>query len=213
MNAVTAFRPHPKYTALAEDQAIERAKKALENNGFEVFVVDSGAAAKAKVLELIPEGSEVMTNTSKTLDETGISVEINESGRFDAVRPKMMALYGDPDKKREMRKIAAAPDFAVGSVHAITEDGHLLIASGTGSQLGPYPYAAGRVIFVAGTHKIVRDQDEANARIHEHSLPLEHERALSVYGVGSAIGKILTLRSDRNPGRTSVVLIKEHIGF
>ena len=213
MNAVTAFQPDPKHTALAEAHSIENAKKALETNGFEVFVVESAAAAKAKVLDLIPEGSEVMTNTSKTLDDTGLSAEINESGRFDAIRPKLMALFADPTKKREQRKIAAAPDFAVGSVHAITEDGALLIASGSGSQIGPYPYSAGRVIFVAGTHKIVRDLAEARERLYEHSLPLENDRALAAYGVNSAVGKVLVLHADRNPGRTTVVLIEEHLGF
>jgi acyl-CoA hydrolase len=213
MNAVTAFKPDPKYTALADKRTIERTKKALEANGFEVSVVNSAAEAKAKVLELVPPGSEVMTNTSKTLDDIGVSAEINESGRYDALRPKLMALFGDPTKKREQRKIASAPDFAVGSVHAVTEDGHLVIASGSGSQLGPYPYSAGKVILVAGTHKIVRDQEEANSRIHEHALPLEHERALAVYGQGSAVGKVLTLRADRNPGRTTVILIHEPLGF
>src|SRR5438552_19023352 len=114
MNAVTAhteskpFQPHPRFTTLAEDHVIERTKAALESHGFEVFVVDNGAEAKAKILELIPEGAEVMTNTSKTLDEIGVSKAINESGHYDAIRPKLMAIYGDPEKKREQRKIAAA---------------------------------------------------------------------------------------------------------
>ena len=213
MNVATAFKPDAKYITLAEDEILEKTKKALENNGFQVFVVENGAEAKARVLALIPEGAEVMTNTSRTLDEIGVTAAINESGKYDAVRPKLMALYADPTKKREQRKIAAAPDYAVGSVHAITEDGTLTIASGTGSQLGQYPYSAGNVILVAGTHKIVRDTEAAHRRIHEHALPLEHERALVAYGTGSAVGKILTLRADRNPGRTTVVLIKEHIGF
>ena len=213
MNAVTAFKPDPKYTALAEDEAIERAKKALEANGFEVFVVDSATEAKAKVLELIPEGSEVMTNSSKTLDEIGVSKEINESGHYDAIRPKMMALYGDPTKKREMRKIAAAPDYALGSVHAITEQGEVIIASASGSQLGPYPYAAGKVIWVAGTHKIVADHDHGRRRIREHTFPLENERAQAAYGMGSSIHKELTIRGDSAPGRYTLILIREHIGF
>lgn len=218
MNAVTpntetkAFQPHSRYTTLAEDHVIDRTKAALEANGFEVFVVDSGAEAKAKILELIPEGSEVMTNTSKTLDEIGISQAINESGKYDAVRPKLMALFGDPTKKREQRKVAAAPDFALGSAHAITETGDVVIASGSGSQIGQYPYAAGRVILVAGTHKIVPDVERAQLRLREHALPLENERMLGAYGRGSSIKKVLTIHGDA-PGRFTVVLIREHFGF
>ncbi len=177
-----------------------------------MFVVDNAADAKAKVLELIPEGAEVMTNTSKTLDEIGVSKEINESGRYDAVRPKLMALFGDPTKKREQRKVAAAPDYALGSVHAITETGEVVIASGSGSQIGQYPYAAGKVIFVAGTHKIVRDADEAQRRLREHALPLENERMLGIYGRNSAIKKVLSIHGDA-PGRVTLVLIREHLGF
>src|SRR5581483_11845549 len=218
MNAVTPnreaqpFQPHPRYTTLAEDHVIERTRAALEKNGFEVFVVENTAEAKAKVLELIPEGSEVMTNTSKTLDEIGVSAVINQSGRYDALRPKLMALFCDPTKKREQRKIAAAPDYALGSVHAITEAGDVVIASGSGSQIGQYPYAAGRVIFVAGTHKIVRDMAEAHARLREHALPLENERMLSAYGRNSAIKKVLTIHGDA-PGRFTLILIREHLGF
>jgi hypothetical protein len=212
MNAVAAFKPDPKYTALAKEDTIERTKKALEANGIEVFVVDSAAEAKAKVLELVPEGAEVMTNASKTLDEAGISAAINDSGKYDALRPKLMALYADPKKKREQRKVAAAPDFALGSAHAITEDGHVIIASASGSQLGQYPYAAGKVIWVAGTHKIVRDDAEAERRLKEHALPLENERALATYGFNSALLKILHIRGDR-PGHYTLILIREHIGF
>src|SRR5665213_117829 len=212
MNAVTPFKPDPKYTALAAEDTIERTKKALEANGIEVFVVDSAAEAKAKVLELVPEGAEVMTNASKTLDEAGISAAINDSGKYDALRPKLMALYGDSETKREQRKVAAAPDFALGSAHAITEDGHVIIASASGSQLGQYPYAAGKVIWVAGTHKIVRDDAEAELRLKEHALPLENERALAAYGFNSALLKILHIRGDR-PGHYTLILIREHIGF
>jgi hypothetical protein len=212
MNAVTPFKPDPRYTSLAEDAVIERTKKALEANGFEVFVVDSGEAAKAKILELIPEGAEVMTNTSKTLDEIGVSTAINVSGKYDAVRPKLMALFGDPAKKREQRKIAAAPDYALGSVHAITEDGDVVIASGSGSQIGQYPYTAGRVIFVAGAHKIVRDMAEAHRRLREHALPLESQRMQAAYGRNSSIKKVLTIHGEA-PGRITLVLIREHLGF
>lgn len=210
--AATNFVPHPKYTTLPEDDVISRTVDALRAHGFEVEVVDSGEEAKERVLALIPEGSEVMTNTSKTLDEIGVSAAINESGRFDALRPKLMAAFGDPTKKREQRKIAGAPDFSVGSVHAITEDGSLVIASGSGSQIGQYPYAAGRVILVAGTHKIVPTLAEAEARVHEHALPLESQRMMAAYGRESAVTKVLTMHADA-PGRTTVVLIHEHIGF
>lgn len=212
MNAVTAFKPDPRHTALADEASIANAKTALEAVGIDVVVVDSAAEAKAKVLELIPEGAEVMTNASKTLDDSGIAAAINDSGKYDALRPKLMAIYGDPEKKREQRKLAAAPDYSLGSVAAVTEDGAILIASASGSQLGQYTYAAGKVIFVVGTHKIVANVEEAQQRLKEHVFPLENERALAAYGMNSAILKVLTIHGER-PGRFTVVFIREHLGF
>jgi L-lactate utilization protein LutC len=212
MTAVTSFKPDPRYTALAEDEIVEHTKKALEANGFEVFIADSAGEAKAKVLALIPEGAEVMTNSSRTLDEIGVSAALNESGRYDALRPKLMAIFGDATKKREQRKLAAAPDYALGSVHAITEDGHVIVGSGSGSQLGQYSYAAGKVIWVVGTHKIVRDAHEAERRLKEHALPLENERALAAYGINSALMKVLSIRGDRH-GRYTIILLREPVGF
>jgi LUD domain len=213
MDMQTAFVPSPQFTSLAGPDRLERTKKALEANGFEVVVVDSLAEAKDAVLALIPEGSEVMTNTSRTLDEAGISAVLNESGKYDSIRNKLMAAYGDETKAREMRKLAAAPDFSLGSVHAVTEDGAVMIASMSGSQIGQYPYSAGKVIWVAGSHKIVRDEAEGVRRIHEHSLPLESERAQAAYGIQSAVKKLLTVRGDHAAGRYTLVLVNEHVGF
>ena len=58
---------------------------------------------------------------------------------------------------RERAKLGATPDLAIGSVHAVTEDGHVLIASNTGSQLPAYVYAAGKVIWVVGAQKIIKN--------------------------------------------------------
>jgi hypothetical protein len=113
---------------------------------------------------------------------------------------------------REMRKLAASPDYVVGSVHAITEHGQVLVASGGGSQLASYVYGAGHVLWVAGTQKIVADIDEGLRRIDEHSLPLEDARMRQTRGVGSQVGKIMIFR--REPaGRTTLILVREALGF
>ena len=113
---------------------------------------------------------------------------------------------------REMRKLGSAPDYVVGSVHAVTEEGALLIASFSGSQLGPYASGAGQVILVVGTQKIVPDLETGLRRIREYSYPLEDARAREAYGMGSAINKTLIIEGDF-PGRISVVLVKEQLGF
>ena len=156
--------------------------------------------------------AEVFTSLSETLAETGLAAEINDSGRYDAIRPKLARL-DRTTQRREMKKLAAAPDFVVGSVAAITEDGEIMVASGSGSQLGHYSYEAGKVILVAGTQKIVRDAAEGLRRIEEYSLPLENERMVKAFGYPSSLAKILTIRRDFPAGRTTLILVREKLGF
>ncbi len=200
-----------KWEKLASEESIGKAVAALKGNGMEVFVVEKGEEAKRKVFEILPAGAEVMTMTSVTLDTLGISKEIVKSGRFNSVRKKLNAMDWKT-QGAEMRKLGAAPDWAVGSVHAVTEDGKVLVASATGSQLSAYAYGAGRVVWVVGANKIVKNMDEGIRRIYEHTLPLEDARAKKAYGMGSKVAKLLVFNSEM-PGRITIILVKEKLGF
>jgi hypothetical protein len=152
-----------------------------------------------------------MTNTSVTLQETGIADAINDGGRYDSARNKMMALdYAT--QLREMKAVAGQADYALGSVHAVTHDGRLFIASASGSQLASYAWGAANVIFVVGAQKLVPTAEAARERIFEHSLKLEDARAYAAYGQNSFVGKILEIHQEL-PGRIHVVLIRQSVGF
>jgi len=199
------------FTTLPDDETLARTVVALEEHGFGVDVVDDLESARDAVLALIPEGSTVMTNTSVTLQETGIADAINSDGRYDSARNRMLAL-DFATQVQEMKAIAGQPDYALGSVHAITRDGTLVIASASGSQFGSYAWGAAHVIFAVSTDKLVPDLDAARERIYEHSLKLEDARALAAYGMNSRVGKILEIHQE-DPGRIHVVLIRRPVGF
>jgi hypothetical protein len=201
-----------EYAKRATDEKIERTSKALEANGIQTLIAENRAEAKRLFLELVPEGSEVFLGASVTLEQTGIKDEIDQSGRFDALRPKMFAMNRET-QGREIRKMVAAPDFAAGSVHAVTEDGHVLIASATGSQLGPYASGAGRVIWVVGAQKIVKDLSDGLRRLNEHVVPLEDEHMQQLYKVGTAVNELLIVNRATRPNRLTVILVKEELGF
>ena len=200
------------WDTLATDQVIDQTKTNLEANGMSVMVVASGAEAKTKLLELIPEGAEVMNMTSATLDVIGVTPEIMESGKYDAVKPKLMKLDRATQGK-EMQKLGSAPEWSIGSVHALTQDGHALIASMTGSQIPGYAYGSSHVVWVVGAQKIVPSLKEAMQRLEEYVLPLESERAHKAYGVpGSSINKLLIVNKEF-PGRVTIIIVKEKLGF
>ena len=200
-----------RFTALPDEQTLTETVVALEENGFTVDVVDDLDAARNAVLARIPAGSSVMTNTSVTLNATGIEEAIDRGGPYDSARARLSRL--DPATQLpEMKAIAGQPDFALGSVHAVTREGTLVVASASGSQLPSYAWGAATVILVVGAQKLVPDLDAARERIYEHSLKLEDARALEAYGQHSRVGKILEIHQE-DPGRIHVVLIRQPVGF
>jgi hypothetical protein len=201
-----------RFTTLPDEETLAASVVALEEHGFSVEVVDDLDAARVAVLARIPDGSSVMTNTSVTLEETGIADSINAGGGpYESARTKMMALdYAT--QLQEMKAVAGQPDYALGSVHAVTRDGALFIASASGSQLASYVWGAANVIFVVGAQKVVPTVEAARERIYEYSLQLEDARAYAAYGQNSFVGKILEIHQEL-PGRIHVVLIRQAVGF
>lgn len=208
---MSVTQPTGRFDALPDEQTLTETVTALEEHGFSVEVVDSLDAARQAVLARIPAGSSVMTNTSVTLQETGIADEINESGRYDSARNKMFAL-DFATQAQQMKAIGGQPDYALGSVHAVTRDGTLVIASASGSQLASYAWGAASVIFVIGAQKLVPSLPAAHDRIYQHSLRLEDARAQAAYGQHSSVGKVLEIHQEL-PGRIHIVLIRQPVGF
>ena len=203
--------PNAEFARLASDEQIATATAALTANGMETLVVESGAKARNRVLDLLPEGAEVFTSMSRTLETLGLSRDINESLRYTSLRSQLKAL--DRERQgREWRRLQSSPEYVVGSVHAVTEQGQVLIASASGSQLASYVFGASHVIWVVGTQKIVRDLGEGLRRVREYSYPLEHQRIQALGMPGSFVAKILLVERER-PGRISVILVKEALGF
>jgi hypothetical protein len=201
-----------RYGTVADDRRVRRAAAAVEANGIGVLRAADATEAKRIVLDLIDDGSEVHHGASMSLDVAGITDEIDKSGRYESLRPRIFSMDRQT-RADEIRRLSSAPEVMLGSVHAITETGSLLAASMGGSQLGPYVSGAARVILVVGTQKIVSDLEEGLRRIDEYAFPLEDARALAAYGIHSAVNKVLIINREIVPGRITVVLVDEVLGF
>jgi L-lactate utilization protein LutC len=184
----------------------------LRERNFETLIVGTAAEAKAAVLERIPAGAEVHSGKSKTLEDVGVFKELAESDRYDWVR-KRTAKMDRKTQGREIAKAGATPEYMLGSAQALTEAGQLVVASASGSQMGPYSGGAGKLILVVGSQKIVPDLDTAIRRITEHVQPYEDARLREQMGVGTKLARILILERDYSPGRTTVILVREPVGF
>jgi L-lactate utilization protein LutB len=201
-----------RFAIPASDAQIERTLQALEANNIHAIVAENGAEAKKILMEIIPVGAEVFTSSSVTLNTLGITEEIDKSGRYDSVREKL-ALMDRKTQNREMMKLGATPEYMIGSVHAVTETGQVIIASKTGSQLAGYVAGAAHVIWVVGTQKIVPTLEDGMKRVEDYTLPLESARAFKAYGIYSSISKLLIVNKEFLPGRTTMILVKENLGF
>lgn len=202
------------FAELSSELSTQNAQKALIENNITVMIANTGQEAKQMVYELIPEGAEVMTASSKTVSSLGLVEELDESGKYKSVKSELKKLNKETDFDK-MQKLGAAPEYIIGSVHAVTEDGKVMIASNTGSQLPGYSYGSSHVIWVVSTKKIVKNMEEGLRRIYEHVLPLEDARLKSVYGpdVSSHVRKLLIVNSELSPSRTTLIFVKEDLGF
>jgi hypothetical protein len=201
-----------EFATLASDERIGRTARALEARNINVLIAENGEKAKRMFFERVPEGAEVFLGSSVTLETLGIKDEIDTSGKYDALRPKMF----DMDRTtqgRDIRKLGAAPDYAAGSVHAVTEDGQVLIASNSGSQLGPYASGAGSVIWVVGAQKLVKNLEEGMRRLEEYVVSLEDIHMQQLYNARTNLGKLLIINKEIRPGRITMIIVKEGLGF
>ncbi len=201
-----------KWSKLPSKEIIEKTIKALKKNNIDAYFVETQEEARHKALDLIPENARVLASQSQTLEKIGLADLIDNSRRFASVRKEYMAF----DREKEADKIRisrSTPDIIMGSVHAVTEKGEVMIASNMGSQLAAYVYGAKKVIWIVGTQKIVKNLDMGFKRIYEHSLPLESERLKKIYGVESNVSKILIYNKESLPSRTTLIFVNKILGY
>src|SRR5712692_791142 len=196
----------------ASEAMLQTVAERLRERNFEAIIVATGTDAKVAVMERIPDGAEIHSGKSKTLEDIGVFAELMGSDRYDFVR-KRTSKMDRKTQAREIRKLGAAPDVMLGSVQALTEGGQLVVASASGSQIGPYASGAGTLILVVGSQKIVPDLDTAIRRITDHVQPYEDARLREQMGIGTKLARILIVERDSSPGLTTVVLVRGPVGF
>lgn len=200
------------YVTPTSATTLERVADRIRERNIEVLIVNNGEEARQIVLERLPKGAEVHSGKSKTLQDSGIFDAINDLNQYNALRHQFLKM----DRKtqaQEIRKLIAAPNFILGSVQAITEDGMLVVASATGSQIGPYANTAGKVILVVGSQKIVPNLETAFGRIRDHVLPWEDDQVRKAANMGTFVGKLLIVEREWIKERMTVILVREPIGI
>ncbi len=201
-----------EFIAPASEETLLHVAEKIRERNIEALVVNNGDEARQIVLECLPQGAEILAGKSKTLQDAGILEPLIDPLKYNALRNQFIKM----DRKtqgREIRKLTAGPDYMLGSVNAVTEDGILVVTSATANQLGPYANTAGKVILVVGSQKIVPDLESAMRRIHDYVLPWEDEKIFNATNIHSFVGKTLIIEREWQADRMTVILVREPIGI
>lgn len=201
----------PDFTAPASDGELDELAANLQARNFDVVVVQTGAEAKGEVLKRIPDGTQIHSGKSKTLEDIGLFDTLMESDQYDFVRKQTLKMDRST-QAREMLKLGATPDLMINSVQAVTEAGQLVVVSASGSQIGAISTGAAALILVVGSQKIVPDLDAAFQRIQDHVFPYEDARLMEMLGIHTLWSRTLILERDFKPGRTTVILVRDPVG-
>jgi hypothetical protein len=203
------------YDKLVSAESVEKTAKALNEHNFSTIVVSSKGEALEKIKSLIPDGVSVMNGSSETLREIGF-IDYLKSGehKWNNLHAAVLAEKG-PAKQAELRKQSVLSDFYLGSAHAVTETGEIMIASNTGSQLPHLAFTSQNIILVVGAQKITKSVEDSFKRIQEHVIPLEDVRMKGVYGFGTMWSKTLILNQENAAlGRKfTVIIVNESLGY
>ena len=199
-------------TSLTDEAAIQRTIGALKARNMDTLIVDSGSDALSVLKEMLPEGAEIYNNTSETLDDIGFSDYAAHNPRFHNFHDDLVS-ESDPQKQRDIRRNSSLADYFIGSVQAIAESGEVVVASGSGSQIPAYAFNATHVIWVVGVQKICPTLDEAIARVRGYTVE-RHDAWLVDQGRNPApIGKLMICEREGVPGRITVILIRQSLGW
>jgi len=198
---------------IPSEQTIQRTKESIEQRGVHVILVNSREEALIKIKELIPKGAEVMNGSSTTLNEIGFTDYLKSNTHGWKNLHESLFQEKDPAKQGDLRRSTTSAEYFLGSVNAISENGELVSCDASGSRVTAYPFAAKHLILVAGIQKIAPNLESAMKRVREYVLPLEDARAQAAYGMHSRIGKWVIIESEMFQGRTTLILVKEKLGF
>ena len=202
-----------RWSRMPDDATIRKTVAAIEARNMRVILAETAGDALQAVMDLIPEGAEVMNGTSTTLVEIGFDRVLEENPKGWRDYHAIVTAENDEKKRHALRRKSVAADYFLSGVQAIAESGEVVGCDKTGSRTGAWPHAAAHLILVSGANKVVPTLDDALRRCREYALPLEDQRARRVYGTPSAIGKYVILAEEVIEGRITLVLVREQLGY
>ena len=196
--------------------------EALKKSGFDAVYVATGAEALERVAAMIKPGMKVGFGGSMTVKAIGVDQKAKTLGAeiLDHNAPGL-----DPDRKMDVLRAQLTCDLFVSGSNAITLDGDIVNVDRNGNRVGALSFGPKKTVVVVGTNKIVRDIDEALARIETTASPMNNKR-LNMPNPCVKTGTCEDCRGEaricriyqilrRKPGMSdfTVIVVGESLGF
>jgi len=196
----------------------------FKKRGIEGAYCETCAKAVEEICARIPAGSLVGLGGSETVMESGL---IDALRRMDI---RLLDRYKEGVSKEavdDMRHQGLRADIFICSSNAVTSDGKLVNMDGTGNRVAAMIFGPKKVIIMVGMNKLVADVEAAISRVKNTAAPANSIRV----GVETPCSKtgfcqdphchppqriccqLLVTEASMIPGRISVVLVGEALGY
>lgn len=202
------------------DKAGPAVAEAMKKRGFDAYYVSTAEEARAKALELIPEGSTVSWGGSVTIDQIGLKQAVIEGGYEVINRDEAKT----PEERTEFMRKGLTCDVFLMSANAVSEDGQMVNIDGNGNRVAALCFGPKEVIVIAGMNKVAGSLEEAYVRARRFAAPVNAQRfdfetpcsktgmcadCLSLQCICSQM--VVTRRTSS--GRIKVILVGDDLGF
>jgi len=192
---------------------VRRTFAALQERGVECVYVPDRKAALEWLQQQLPAGDAIAHGSSTTLSEIGfVDLLKNEDLPYRYLNAEWQRENDAAARYRLRAQLSLTADWYLGSVQAICETGQVVGSDASGSRQAFYIFGPPRVIWVAGVNKLVPSLKAGFRRVHEVALPREDQRMKNQGAGGSYVGKLVVYEREK-PGRISLLLVGESLGF
>lgn len=149
------------------------AVKALQKNGFAAEYVATMEEAAKRVMVFIGAGKRIGFGGSMTIKALGIADKAKDLGAviLDHNVPGLSA-----EQKMDILRSQLTCDVFISSSNAVTLDGYIVNVDGNGNRVAALTFGPKKTVVVIGTNKIVRNLEEAQARIETIASPMNNKR-------------------------------------
>lgn len=200
----------------------KRAVEALKRNYFDAMYIETTQEAVEEVLKFIKPGFTVGFGGSQTTKHLGLPEAVTAAGGIilNHNNPDL-----SPEQRIEVMRQQQVCDVFISSSNAITLDGALCNLDGHGNRISAMVFGPRKVVIIAGTNKICKDEATAWERVKAVAAPLNMKRlnrpnpcistgqCMDCNLPSRGCNAYLTLRKKPSLTDFSVIIVGEDLGY